>query len=219
VSAPETHLDRLVSGADRLTGELASVAPEGGSALERADTTAGALDSAGRRSASRSPKRRRPRLRRCPPSARRGRCSRTRPRSRATSGPASGCCRARRRSSIARSTRACPFCAARSPSHPARGHAQGGRRAQRGPVDRGHASCACCGFLRSAKPTLEFLAPRPDPVQLPRPLDAERAEHDLRGRRFRHLVPHSSSSRTRSTRRSPRPSPRRPAREPLPARG
>jgi ABC-type transporter Mla subunit MlaD len=47
VSAPETHLDRLVSGADRLTGELASVAPEGGSALERADTTAGALDSAG----------------------------------------------------------------------------------------------------------------------------------------------------------------------------
>jgi phospholipid/cholesterol/gamma-HCH transport system substrate-binding protein len=47
VSAPGTQLGRLVSGADRLTGELASVAPEGGSALERADTTAGALDAAG----------------------------------------------------------------------------------------------------------------------------------------------------------------------------
>jgi len=47
VSAPETQLGRLVSGADRLTGELASVAPEGGSALESADTTAGALDAAG----------------------------------------------------------------------------------------------------------------------------------------------------------------------------
>ncbi len=47
VSAPDAGLDRLVTGADRLTGELAAVAPQGGSALERADTTAGALDAAG----------------------------------------------------------------------------------------------------------------------------------------------------------------------------
>jgi virulence factor Mce-like protein len=47
VSAPETGLPRLLVSADRLTGELASVAPEGGSALERADTTAGAFDAAG----------------------------------------------------------------------------------------------------------------------------------------------------------------------------
>ena len=47
VSAPAAQLRRLVVSADRVTGELASVAPEGGSALERADTTAGALDAAG----------------------------------------------------------------------------------------------------------------------------------------------------------------------------
>jgi phospholipid/cholesterol/gamma-HCH transport system substrate-binding protein len=47
VSAPETQLGRLVSGADRFTGELASVAPQVGSGLEHADTTAGALDAAG----------------------------------------------------------------------------------------------------------------------------------------------------------------------------
>jgi ABC-type transporter Mla subunit MlaD len=46
VSAPETRLRRLLVSADRLTGELAQVAAEGGSALERADVTAGALDSA-----------------------------------------------------------------------------------------------------------------------------------------------------------------------------
>ena len=47
VSAPETRLERWLVAGDRFTGELASVAPEGGSALERADTTAGALDAAG----------------------------------------------------------------------------------------------------------------------------------------------------------------------------
>jgi ABC-type transporter Mla subunit MlaD len=47
VSDPETGLPRLLVSGDRLTGELASVAAEGGSALERADTTAGALDAAG----------------------------------------------------------------------------------------------------------------------------------------------------------------------------
>jgi phospholipid/cholesterol/gamma-HCH transport system substrate-binding protein len=47
VSAPETGLHRLIVSADRLTGELASVAAQGGSALERADTTAGAFDAAG----------------------------------------------------------------------------------------------------------------------------------------------------------------------------
>jgi ABC-type transporter Mla subunit MlaD len=47
MSAPPTGLRRLLIAGDRLTGELASVAAEGGSALERADTTAGALDSAG----------------------------------------------------------------------------------------------------------------------------------------------------------------------------
>ena len=47
VSAPSTGLGRLVVSADRLSGELASVSAEGGSALERADVTAGALDAAG----------------------------------------------------------------------------------------------------------------------------------------------------------------------------
>jgi virulence factor Mce-like protein len=47
VSARETQLGRLVSGADQFTGELASVAPRVGSGLEHADTTAGALDAAG----------------------------------------------------------------------------------------------------------------------------------------------------------------------------
>jgi len=45
LSARETHLDRLVTAADRLTAELATVAATTGSALERADTTAGAFDS------------------------------------------------------------------------------------------------------------------------------------------------------------------------------
>ena len=44
LSAPETQLRRLVVAADRVTGELAPVAAEGGSAIDRADTTAGALD-------------------------------------------------------------------------------------------------------------------------------------------------------------------------------
>ncbi|HYH58971.1 MAG TPA: MlaD family protein [Thermoleophilaceae bacterium] len=47
LSAPETGLRRLLVTADTLTGELATVAPEGGSALERADVTAGAFDAAG----------------------------------------------------------------------------------------------------------------------------------------------------------------------------
>jgi ABC-type transporter Mla subunit MlaD len=47
VSDPDTRLRRLVVSADRLTGELAPVAATGGSALEHADTTAGALDAAG----------------------------------------------------------------------------------------------------------------------------------------------------------------------------
>ena len=47
VSAPETRLDRLVSGADRLTAELASAAPQLGSMVEAADATAGAFDAAG----------------------------------------------------------------------------------------------------------------------------------------------------------------------------
>ena len=47
LSAPQTQLRRLVVSADRLTDELAPVAGEAGSALERADTTAGAFDSAG----------------------------------------------------------------------------------------------------------------------------------------------------------------------------
>ena len=47
VSAPETRLGRWLIAGDRFTGELASVAAEGGSALERADTTAGAFDAAG----------------------------------------------------------------------------------------------------------------------------------------------------------------------------
>jgi ABC-type transporter Mla subunit MlaD len=47
VSAPATALRRLLVSGDRFSGELASVADEGGSALERADTTAGALDAAG----------------------------------------------------------------------------------------------------------------------------------------------------------------------------
>ena len=47
VSAPETRLGRWLVAGDRFTSELASVAAEGGSALERADTTAGALDAAG----------------------------------------------------------------------------------------------------------------------------------------------------------------------------
>ena len=46
LSAPETQLQRLVVSADRVTGELAPVAAEGGSAIDRADTTAGALDAA-----------------------------------------------------------------------------------------------------------------------------------------------------------------------------
>jgi ABC-type transporter Mla subunit MlaD len=44
LSAPETQLRRLVVAADRVTGELAPVAAEGGSAIDRADTTASALD-------------------------------------------------------------------------------------------------------------------------------------------------------------------------------
>ena len=47
LSEPATGLRRLLVSADLVTGELASVAAEGGSALERADTTAGALDAAG----------------------------------------------------------------------------------------------------------------------------------------------------------------------------
>ena len=47
VSARPTGLRRLLVAGDRFTAELASVAPEGGSALERADVTAGALDAAG----------------------------------------------------------------------------------------------------------------------------------------------------------------------------
>jgi hypothetical protein len=47
LSAPGTRLQRWLVAGDRLTAELASVAAEGGSALERADTTAGALDAAG----------------------------------------------------------------------------------------------------------------------------------------------------------------------------
>ena len=47
VSATETRLGRWLVAGDRFTGELASAATEGGSALERADTTAGALDAAG----------------------------------------------------------------------------------------------------------------------------------------------------------------------------
>ena len=47
LSDPRTRLRRLVVSADRLTAELAPVAQQTGSALERADTTAGALDSAG----------------------------------------------------------------------------------------------------------------------------------------------------------------------------
>lgn len=44
LAAPETRLRRLLLSADRLTGELAPVAADGGSALEHADATAGALD-------------------------------------------------------------------------------------------------------------------------------------------------------------------------------
>ena len=44
VSAPATRLRRLLVSADRLTGELAQAAAEAGSAIEGADTTAGALD-------------------------------------------------------------------------------------------------------------------------------------------------------------------------------
>jgi ABC-type transporter Mla subunit MlaD len=47
VSDPQTGLRRLLLAGDRISAELASVTTEGGSALERADTTAGALDSAG----------------------------------------------------------------------------------------------------------------------------------------------------------------------------
>jgi ABC-type transporter Mla subunit MlaD len=47
VSDPQTGLRRLLVAGDRISAELASVTPEGGSALERADITAGALDSAG----------------------------------------------------------------------------------------------------------------------------------------------------------------------------
>jgi ABC-type transporter Mla subunit MlaD len=47
LSAPQTGLARLVAATDRVTAELAPVAPEAGSALDRADTTAGALDAAG----------------------------------------------------------------------------------------------------------------------------------------------------------------------------
>ncbi|MEA2386332.1 MAG: phospholipid/cholesterol/gamma-HCH transport system substrate-binding protein [Thermoleophilaceae bacterium] len=44
VSAQPTRLRRLLVSADRLTGELAQAAVEAGSALDGADTTAGALD-------------------------------------------------------------------------------------------------------------------------------------------------------------------------------
>jgi virulence factor Mce-like protein len=44
LSARETGLRRLLVSADRLTGELAQVAAEGGRAIGGADTTAGALD-------------------------------------------------------------------------------------------------------------------------------------------------------------------------------
>jgi ABC-type transporter Mla subunit MlaD len=47
VSDPQTGLRRLLVAGDRISAELASVTTEGGSALERADTTAGALDAAG----------------------------------------------------------------------------------------------------------------------------------------------------------------------------
>ena len=47
LSDPQTRLGRLLASADRLTGELAPVATLAGSALERADTTAGAFDAAG----------------------------------------------------------------------------------------------------------------------------------------------------------------------------
>jgi ABC-type transporter Mla subunit MlaD len=47
VSDAQTGLRRLLVAGDRITAELASVTAEGGSALGRADTTAGALDAAG----------------------------------------------------------------------------------------------------------------------------------------------------------------------------
>ena len=47
LSDPDTRLGRLLVSADRLTAELAPAAGEIGSALERADITAGAFDSAG----------------------------------------------------------------------------------------------------------------------------------------------------------------------------
>ena len=74
-------------------------------------------------------------------------------------------------------------------------------------------------MLVSAKPTLEFLAPVPDPVQLPRALDAQHPEHDLRGRRVGHLVPHAGRRRQGQRGARVRRARARPAREPVPARG
>ena len=61
----------------------------------------------------------------------------------------------------------------------------------RGPRDLRHARAAAAACSTRASRRSSFLAPAPDPVQLPRPLDAQRPEHDLRGRRRRHLVPHA----------------------------
>ena len=46
LSAPETRLGRLITAADRLTAEVAPAASQLGSAIARADTTAGSFDSA-----------------------------------------------------------------------------------------------------------------------------------------------------------------------------
>ena len=72
-------------------------------------------------------------------------------------------------------------------------------RSSRWTSARAAASTACGGRWSRALPTLRYVVPVPDPLQLPRAVDAQRHLGGLGGRRVRQLVPHGAhrSSRTR----------------------
>ena len=208
VSDPATGLRRLLVSADRLTGELASVAAEGGSALEGADTTAGALDSAGAalgESIAETPptqaaalsafREARPLLTDAAALARD-----IRPGVRLLPRAADELDRAldegvpvlRRAVALAARLEDTLTAVAELSEDPATSDA----------LER------LLRVLKSAQAHARVLGAGADPVQLPRALDAQHPEHDLRGRRLRHLVPDGRRGRQGERNAVVRPSPR-----------
>ena len=189
MSDPATGLRRLLVSADRLTGELASVAAEGGSALERADTTAGALDAAGRALGEA--------IAETPPTQAAALSAFREARPLLTDAAA-----------LARDIRPGVRLLPRAADELDRALDEGVpvlRRAvalaarledtlaavaelTRGPGDLRRARAAP-PRARLGQADARVPGTGADPVQLPRALDAQHPEHDLRGRCLRHLVP------------------------------